>query len=176
MPLWKTRAYKLTEEEIRYAMSKSNSNRAAAKFLNIAYSTYKRYALMYMDEESGKTLWELHKNEAGWGTSKGRRSNASRYKLDDVLAGKHPEYSGKTLKRRLISEGYRVESCERCGFEERRITDYSVPLILVWEDGDKSNHANDNLKLLCYNCFYLTMGSLFKQRQIKIDRADFEGY
>ena len=50
----------LTESQVRYAMENSFGNKAAARFLNIDYRTYKKYAKMYVDNESGKTLFELH--------------------------------------------------------------------------------------------------------------------
>ena len=174
MPLWKSKAYNLTESEVRYAMSNSLSNYAAARFLKISYGTYKSYAELYTDKESGKTLFDLHKNQAGVGIS---RRSASKYSgkkgMSAILDGKHPEYPSKKLKRRLIQEGYREECCELCGFDERRVTDYTVPLILVWKDGDKTNHKNENLQLMCYNDFYLTQNNLFTRRT---DRTDFKGY
>ena len=63
------------------------------------------------------------------------------------------------------------EKCECCGFEERRITDYTIPLLLTPIDGDKTNYNLDNLQVVCYNCFYLTVGNLFgKGSKIKFTR------
>jgi len=169
MPLWKHKAYSLTEDDIRYAMSMTKSNREAGKFLRIANSTYKRYASMYVDKETGKTLFELHKNQTGVGVIKGKKVYKGTTGLTAILEGKHPEYSSKNLKRRLIREGFKAEKCDTCGFEERRVTDYTVPLMLIWNDGDKSNHKLENLSLICYNCFYLTMGDVFTRRGYRID-------
>lgn len=174
MPLWKNKAYNLTMDDIRYAMRNSKSNRGAARFLKISHPTYKKYAQLYIDEETGKSLYEIHKNKSGVGIARRGYSKYSGKKgLKEILAGKHPEYHGKNLKQRLIKEGYRAECCEECGFDERRITDYTVPLILVWKDGDKTNHLDENLLLICYNCFYLTQSDLFNRRA---DRTDFKGY
>jgi hypothetical protein len=171
MPLRKTPAYNLTETEIRYAMTNSKSNREAARFLNVSVKTYKKYAQIYRDNATGKTLFELHRNMSGKGISK----NGSPYRgvkgLSEILEGKHPSYSGTRLKSRLIREGFMAEECD-CGFKERRITDYTVPLILVWLDGNKRNHRRDNLKLVCYNCYYLTHDNLFNRSE----RANFKGY
>jgi 5-methylcytosine-specific restriction endonuclease McrA len=172
MPLWKTRAYQLTERDIRYAMTNTKSNREAARFLRMAYKTYRKYATMYRDEESGKTLYELHKNVAGKGVVKHSGPYAGKRGLVDILEGKHPEYVGTRLKARLIREGFLVEECSQCGFSERRVTDYTVPLLLVWGDGNKRNHKLENLKLLCYNCYYLTYDNLFN----RTEKADFKGY
>lgn len=176
MPLWKNKSYNLTEDDVRYAMANSKSNAEASRFLRISDRTYKRYAEMYVDSATGKTLWDLHLNIGGAGTNKGKNTYRGATGLKSILEGKHPEYSSRAIKRRLILEGFKAEKCEYCGFDERRVTDYTVPLILVWKDGNKTNHMADNLLLICYNCFYLTMGSLYRQRRVQVDRADFGGY
>ena len=35
-----------------------------------------------------------------------------------------------------------------------------------WKDGDKTNHKLDNLQLLCYNCYYLTVDNVVGKRVI----------
>ena len=60
----------LTEAQIRYAMKNSKSNSSAARFLNVSFSTYQKYAKMHIDEETGKSLYELHKNQKGKGVKK----------------------------------------------------------------------------------------------------------
>ena len=51
----------LTENQIRYAMKNTPSNRQAATFLRVSFNSYKKYALQYIDSESGLSLWELQK-------------------------------------------------------------------------------------------------------------------
>ena len=66
----------------------------------------------------------------------------------------------------IIKSGEFEEKCHCCGFEERRITDYSIPLILHHINGDKRDHRRENLEFLCYNCTYLqshnTLGGRMK--------------
>ena len=50
----------LTESQIRYAMENSYGNKAASRFLNIDYRTYTKYAKMYIDSDTQKSLFELH--------------------------------------------------------------------------------------------------------------------
>lgn len=156
----------LTEREIRYAMSQTKSNAEAARFLKVSFPTWKKYAKLYKDEETGKTLYELHKNQEGKGIHKYSNHPWGKYVgiegLLDILAGKYPEYSGINLKKRLIKEGVFSEECQQCGFHERRFTDGTVPLILVFKDGNKRNYIKDNLELLCYNCFYLCVGDVYR--------------
>jgi len=57
----------LTENVIRNAMRHTQSNFQAARYLNVSIETYRTYAKMYMDQESGKNLYEFHKNNSGKG-------------------------------------------------------------------------------------------------------------
>ena len=141
-------------------MANSKSNRGAAFFLNVSFNTYRKYASYYIDIESGLSLFELHKNQSGKNIPKGSVIQNGYYKLDDILEGKHPDYNPKKLKRRLIQQCILEEKCARCGFEERRVFDYSVPLLLDWIDGDMTNHKRENVQLLCYNCYYLTVDNV----------------
>ena len=43
-----------------------------------------------------------------------------------------------------------------------RRSDLTVPLILDYLDDDGTNKNLANLRLLCYNCFYLLKGSRLK--------------
>ena len=38
--------------------------------------------------------------------------------------------------------------------------DFKIPLILIFKDGDSTNHRLENLYLLCFNCAFLTVGNL----------------
>lgn len=154
----------LLESSIRYAMENTRSNNEAARFLNVSFPTYKKYALLYIDSESNKTLYELHKNQSGKGISKANSGANHGRKLEDILAGKHPDYPIHNLKRRLIRSGMIEEKCECCGFEERRVTDYTIPLLLDHIDGNRKNHLRDNLRLLCFNCYYLQVGNFTGKR------------
>lgn len=169
MPLWKTKALNLTETEVKYAMKNSKSNTGAARFIGCALKTYKKYAQMYIDERTGLTLWDLHWNRQGRGMSRNLEKD-SRAPLEDILNGKHPNYDRRKLAARLINELILPEECDICGFEERRITDYKVPLALVFKDGDKHNHAKENLQFICYNCYFLTYDDVF----YKTDRVKFK--
>jgi hypothetical protein len=157
----------ISESEIRYAMSNTKSAHACARFLNVTYETFRKYARQYVDAETGKTLFELSKNMAGIGIRKVTNNPQKLGKpLSEILEGKHPTYDVHKLKVRLIKSGEFEEKCHCCGFEERRITDYSIPLILHHINGDKRDHRRENLEFLCYNCTYLqshnTLGGRMK--------------
>jgi len=153
------KAFNITENELRYSMENTKSCCEAARFLNISYDTFKKYAKMYIDKDSGKTLFEIHKNQRGKGIKKSGPRMRGRYGLLDILEGKYPEYRAHNLKGRLLRNSVFEEKCENCGFEERRITDYVVPLLLDWIDSDRTNHKRDNLRMLCYNCYFVLVGN-----------------
>ena len=157
------KAINLTENEIRYALENSKSVTGAARFLHVDYDTFKKYARMYVDSTTGKTLFDLNKNQSGKGINKNVISPKAYdpiNRLRPIIEGNRPEYKGAGLKRLLIKSAVLEEKCSRCGYEERRAFDYSIPLLLDWIDGDRHNHLLDNLRLLCHNCYYMEVGSI----------------
>mgnify|MGYP001391069416 CR=1 FL=1 len=148
----------LLQGQIEWAINETKSASAASRLLGVAYNTFKKYAKMYKDDE-GVSLLEKCKNPTGRGIQKGGPLKSGRYALDDILAGKYPNYSPFKLKQRLIFWSYLEEKCDSCGYCERRVSDYSVPLLLDWIDGDRTNHKRENLRLLCYNCYYQEVGN-----------------
>ena len=60
----------LSKESIASAMDKTKSVRGAARYLNCSYQHLKKWMKLYKDEVSGKTLFELHKNQSGKGVPK----------------------------------------------------------------------------------------------------------
>ena len=148
----------ISESQIRYAMENSKSNAGAARFLNLCKSTYKKYASRYKDSETGKTLYELHKNQPGVGVARPNSGGTHGRKIEDILDGKHPEYTRGNMKYRLMKTKAIPILCASCGFDEYRI-DGKIPLLVNWKDGDYTNHHRDNVEWLCYNCFFLTVGN-----------------
>jgi len=157
-------ALNLTELDIRYAMENSKSNAEAARFSNCSFTTYKKYARLFIDEPTGKSLFDLHKNQAGKGINKHiPRAARGRISLENVLKGLHPTYPSWKLRNRLLALGMIDESCSMCGFNEKRFTDDTVPLLLDHIDSDDTNHKLENLRMLCFNCTYLLVGNLYKK-------------
>ena len=59
------------------------------------------------------------------------------------------------------------EECNCCEFNERRVLDYKVPLILNFKDGNKKNWKLENLEALCYNCYFLNIGNVWSENQLQ---------
>jgi len=151
------------------AMDKTKSVKAAARYLNCSYHHLKRYMKLYVDEESGKTLFDKHKNQQGKGIPKFLRASGKEPSLIDIIEGKiNPaSFSPEKLKYRLTVEGHLEECCGNCGFTEHRVTDHKVPLILHFKDKNKLNYNLTNIEFLCYNCYFLFIGEVFSERDIK---------
>ena len=151
------------------AMDKTKSVKAAARDLNCSYHHLKRYMKLYVDEETGKTLFDKHKNQQGKGIPKFLKASGKEPSLIDIIEGKiNPaSFSPEKLKYRLTTEGYLEECCGNCGFTEHRVTDHKVPLILHFKDKNKLNYNLSNIEFLCYNCYFLFIGEIFSERDIK---------
>lgn len=151
-------AQPLLESEIKRAQSKARSAMEAARILGVSFNTYKKYAKKY-------DIFEDLKNPDGNGIRKGYNIKRGKFSLDDILKGKYPDYPVWKLKQRLLLNGYMLEKCNNCGFEERRVTDAKVPLVLDFLDGNKTNHLYDNLRMLCFNCSFLINGNITGPRK-----------
>jgi hypothetical protein len=137
----------------------------AARYLGINIKTWKKWASMYVDDY-GIPLYEKHKNKQGRGLAKyNRKYNIN---LDNALNGKIPVWhiDISMVKTMLISNGYFQERCDRCGFAEKRNLDYKTPLILHYRDLNKRNFTLQNLQLLCYNCYFMSVGDVFDKAQL----------
>jgi len=147
----------LSESQIKFASANTKSNNAAAKFLNVSFNTYRKYASMY-------NLFESHKNQAGKGVQKGGRRK--KVPWEDIFANKHPNYDLYYLKKRLIEELIIEEKCEVCGYNTRRDFDAKICVVLDFKDGNKKNMTRDNMRFICYNCKFNT-GTRMSQKVIK---------
>lgn len=161
----------LTKEQILLAMKMTKSNRAAARYLNCSYIHYKKWAKHYFEFEGGRTLFEIHKNQAGKGIPKflaGNSGRKSSWDVLDVIEGRiaASHFKPEEIKRKMIDEGYLKEECALCGFHERRVNDYKIPLILNFKDNNSNHYNLGNIRFLCYNCYFLNIGEIFNNKDI----------
>ena len=164
------KAKPFTKEQIKAAMSQTLSVRAAARYLNCSYHHLKKWMKFYKsDKEEYDTLFDEHLNQSGKGIPKFLRGSGKEPALIDIIEGRAnaASFSPEKIKYRLVSEGYLKEECSNCGFHERRVLDYKIPLILHFKDKNKKNYRKENIEFLCYNCYYLTIGDVFTDKQIE---------
>jgi len=160
----------LSKEDILRAMNVTMSNKAAARYLHVSYIHYKKWAKNYDATEEGyPNLFEQHKNQAGKGIPKFLKGSGKDPALLDIIEGRvdASSFSPDKLKYRLITEGYLAEECAVCKFHERRVSDYKMPLLLNFKDNNKKNWNKENIELLCYNHYFLQVGDIFSDKQIK---------
>jgi|TARA_R110000796_G_scaffold176250_1_gene293135 hypothetical protein len=159
----------ISKEMCLAAMNKTQSVKAAARYLNCSYQHLKRYMKLYQDVETGMTLFDKHKNQSGKGIPKFLSSKGKEPALLDIIEGRidASSFSPEKIKYRLITEGYLEEECDKCCFQERRVTDYKVPLILNFKDKNKKNYNKENIHFLCYNCYFLYIGNVFTAKDIE---------
>jgi len=160
----------LSEAVIRNAMKHTQSNFQAARYLNVTIETYRKYARLYIDQESGKTLYDLHINNSGKGIKRvSWRHDISIEKINEIMSSEsYRAINQQKLKARLIYESILRMECYNCGHHEKRVVDYRQPLILSFKDGNKNNWKIENLEMLCYNCYFLYVGNLFSEKQIQM--------
>ncbi len=163
-----------TKEQIINALKTVHTIPAAARYLKCSYSHLRKWMKFYnSDKEGYKNLLQEWNNRGAKGV---RRIPTMRREpaLLDILNGIIPyeRYDIKRIRYRLCEEGYLKEECTHCGFSEMRVTDYKIPLMLTFKDGNKRNLNLENLEMNCYNCYFLLFGNPFSESDI----VSFEGH
>ena len=147
----------LTKGMVERAQENTKSAMSAARWLNVSYNTYKKWAKYY-------GIFEQHKNQSGVGIKKGWAT----YKIpmEKIFNGEvKPNYSLKVIKNRLVEEGYFQEECSLCSWNEERITDSKICLTLDFVDGDITNKSLNNMRLLCSNCYFTNVGNFHNSKK-----------
>jgi len=156
------KAKPLSKEQILAAQAKTKSNMAAARYLHVSYQHYKKWAKLYK-------LFDNHKNQSGKGIPKFLRGPKKMPHMLEIIEGriKASSFDPNKLKYALIEQGYLSEECAVCAFKERRVLDYKMPLLLHFQDGNSNNYSLDNVQLLCYNHYFLNVGDVFNEKDVK---------
>lgn len=156
------KAKPLSKEQIQAAQAKTKSNMAAARYLHVSYQHYKKWAKLYK-------LFDGHKNQAGKGIPKFLRGPKKMPHMLEIIEGRiaASSFDPNKLKYALIEQGYLLEECAICKFKERRVLDYKMPLLLHFKDNNSNNYSLDNVQLLCYNHYFLTVGDIFNTKDVK---------
>ena len=161
-----------SKEDLLRAMKVTKSVRAAARYLNCSYQHIKPYFKSFRvddNDPNSPTLFDVHKNQVGKGIPKFLKHHGKDPDLKKILNGElyTESFSIDKFKRRLIQEAILAEECSCCGFNEQRVSDYRVPLLINFKNGNKRDWKQENIEFLCYNCYYLTIGDIFTPKQIQ---------
>lgn len=140
----KYRSKPIPKGVIQDAIDKTLSMRQASKYVGVSFNTFKKYAKRYdlWKPVSGKGI--PHDTVPVWGL-----------KIKDLLDGQNPNYPHWKLQEKLIKHGYLIEKCNNCGEDRLRENDLKGPMLLDYLDNDQTNRHIDNLRLLCFNCYFL---------------------
>ena len=157
----------LSKQDILRAMRVTKSNMAASRYLNVSYNHYRKYAKSYY--EGDKTLFDIHLNESGKGIPKYMSNAKLKPDINRILSGELwiENYKPKQLKDQLIHEHIFPEQCNCCGFNEKRVSDFKIPLLLNYKDTNRKNWLKSNLEFLCYNCYFINVGNVFNNKEVK---------
>ena len=98
------KAKPLNKQQILAAMAKTKSNRAAARYLNVSYIHYKKWAKLYQDEETRETLFDKHLNPSGKGIPKFLVGNKKMPAIIEVIEGRidPSHFTPEKIKERMI--------------------------------------------------------------------------
>ena len=122
----------------------------AAAALGISFSTFARKAKRlncYLPNQGSKGL---------------KRSLSHRHvPLNEIFAGKHPQIQSFKLKNKLYKANLKQNKCEICNISEWNGKEIKCELDHI--DGDKTNNALENLRILCPNCHSQTSTFRFKR-------------
>jgi 5-methylcytosine-specific restriction endonuclease McrA len=84
--------------------------------------------------------------------------------IDIIQKGFYPHYQSFKLKKRLIKEGVKQSTCEKCKLDSW--LGKPIALELHHKDGNRQNHLLNNLQLLCPNCHSQTDTYRAKNKKI----------
>lgn len=140
---WGARGY--TKEEFVVAWSESKSIAEVLRKLNLVEAGGNYHSINCAAKELG--LNKDHMTGQGW--NQNRTVTNSRKPIELILV-KDSSYTSSMLRKRLISEGYKEEKCERCGLKEWMGKPISLELDHI--NGSKFDNRIKNLRILCPNC------------------------
>lgn len=127
------------KEKLEWALAQTNSARAAAIELGIAYTTFKRRCL-----ELG-----IYKTNMGLKGTK-KPNPKARIPLEKIFSNEH-FMTGAAIKRKMLEAGLWKDECSECG----QLPFWNgKPLVIQVDhiDGDRTNNGKSNLRLLCPHC------------------------
>ena len=139
---------------IENAINDTQSMTAAAAFLGITLSTFKRYANHY----------GIYKPNQGLAGSSKLASAPTLLNRLEGMFNSTRRINGQRIKKLMINLGIKTDQCEICG---QLPMHHGKKLVLQLDhlDGDHTNNNLSNLQIICPNCHSQT--STFCSRNTK---------
>ena len=154
---------KWKEEDLIKAVKSSFSVRNVIKILGLVpaggnYTQINKFIKIYKIDIS-------HFKGKGW--NRGLSGiGIPRRALKEILKN-DTYFQSYKLKRRLINEGLKKESCEECNWAKMS-EDGRIPLELDHINGDSKDNRLENLRVLCPNCHSLKPTHRGRNRKVKL--------
>lgn len=153
----------ITVDDLIDVAERVTTLREARLIFGMSAAKFKKFASLHKDYETGLNFYELIRQKKNKGNIKlkytpivKKLKKLKKFDLKLVLEGnRRNQLPTDQLKFLLISNGYKKQVCETCGFETKREIDYKVPLKLIYKDNKKLNGKLENLEFICYNCHFL---------------------
>ena len=154
--------YKLQEKDFAELVKQYSSIMAISKALNMSKNVFIKYAKIYA-YSSSETYYDYFQRMKKWRPKKTTKySSETRQKVMDIITNKRKNtYPIGDLMYMLFRYELKKECCENCGCGERRTHDGRKPLVLTFvRKNNIKNYSLDNLQILCYNCYFMTVGDV----------------
>lgn len=154
--------YKLQENDFKELVKQYSSLDAIAKALNMSKRILLKYAKIYPFTHS-ETYYDYFQRMKTWRPSKvSVYSKNVKQKVLEIITNKRVNtYPLGELMYMLFRYEHKKECCELCGYGDRRTYDGRKPLVLTHKNkGNIKNYNLDNLQILCYNCYFMTVGDV----------------
>lgn len=154
--------YKLQEKDFTELVKQYSSIMAISKALNMSKNIFIKYAKIYA-YSSSETYYDYFQRMKKWRPKTSSVYNKdTRQKVMDIIANKRKNtFPIGDLMYMLFRYELKKECCENCGCGERRTHDGRKPLVLTFvRKNNIKNYSLDNLQILCYNCYFMTVGDV----------------
>jgi hypothetical protein len=178
----KGRSLPITEQVIRYVITKTRNNKEASDYLNVHTLTWRKYASQVYDQETGLSVYRLHT------AAYQKKTNWKKYWLENIAPNFRKEWEFKpvslvdvfsnkvtyknpnTLLKRMVKEKVRPLACEVCGYDSRPVyvgekdmsaTAFWTNFNLKKLDLNEENNSLENLLIVCKCCEH----NIFKNKE-----------
>lgn len=139
------RAKQYTAEQVKEAVSKSTYKGEAIRNLGIENKSSNGYKILsYLT-----TIYDIDCSHFSTRVCNPNPTTAAT-PIQEIFDGNHPLYSRKSLKLRLVREGYMTNDCAVCGLGEWR--GKPIPVELDHINGVSWDNRLENLRIVCRNC------------------------